>query len=193
MECMYEEFPSFLSEEDIKILRHYKNEPDEDNVRYKEIIKQKLLNNNRIIYLLNDDELKKAEADNDDYFGECILPYLLIAPTQHKVRHYICYETSFDEVARYNSAIKSQEILFYILVEQKDILVQEIGVARHDLIVAEIINMFNGCNDFGTQLKLVSCKPSVTDNNYATYTLIFEQLTPNSLTRIDGKTFNLRK
>ena len=59
MECRSDGFPSYLTEDDIRILRHYKNEPDEDNVRYKEIIKQKLLNNNRIIYLLNDEQLNK--------------------------------------------------------------------------------------------------------------------------------------
>lgn len=185
-------FPSYLTDEDIKILRHYKNEPDEDNVRYKEIIKQKLLNNNRIIYLLNDEELKESEAENDEYFGICILPMFLIAPTQHKVRHFICYETSFSGVMRNNSALKAQEIIFYVMCEQKDLIVKELGIARHDLIAAEIINMFNGCNDFGNQLKLVACKPSVTDTNYATYTITFEQYTPNSLTRADGKSFNLR-
>ena len=185
-------FPDYLTEDDIRILRHYKNEPDEDNVRYKEIIKQKLLENNRIIYLLNDEELIASEAENDEYFGICILPMFLIAPTQHKVRHFICYETSFTGVMRNNSALKAQEIIFYIMCEQQDIIVKEIGAARHDLIAAEIINMFNGCNDFGNQLKLVSCKPSTTDTNYATYTITFEQYTPNSLTRADGKSFNLR-
>ena len=185
-------FPDYLTEEDIRILRHYKNEPDEDNVRYKEIIKQKLLDNNRIIYLLNDEELIESGAENDEYFGICILPFFLIAPTQHKVRHFICFETSFEGIMRNNSAMKAQEIIFHIMVEQKDIIVKELGVARHDLIAAEIINMFQGCNDFGNQLKLISCKPSTTDTNYATYTLVFEQYTPNSITRSDGKTFNLR-
>lgn len=193
MECRSDGFPSYLTDDDIRVLRHYKNEPDEDNVRYKEIIKQKLLNNNRIIYLLNDEQLKNSDASNDEYFGVCILPYFLIAPVQHEVRHFICYETSFDDTIKYNSAMKVQEIIFHILVEQKDIIVKEIGVARHDLITAEIINTFQGCNDFGTQLKLISCKPSVTDTNYASYTLVFEQITPNSLTRADGKSYNLRR
>lgn len=186
-------FPKFLTNDDIKILRHYKNEPDEDNVRYKEIIKRKLLNNNRIIYLLNDEELIASDASNDEYFGVCILPYFLITPVQHKVRHFICFETSFDGTLRMNSVLKAQEIIFHIMVEQKDIIVKEIGTARHDLIAAEIINMFNGSNDFGNQLKLTSCKPSVTDTNYATYTIVFEQYTPNSVTRADGKSFGLRQ
>ena len=184
-----DKFPSYLSQEDVDVLYHYMEEPDEDNVRYKEIIKKKLLENNRIIYLLNDEELQKSEAENDEYFGICILPYFLIAPVQHDVRHFICYETSFDGVLRSNSALKAQEIIFHIMIEQKDIIVKELGVSRHDLLAAEIINMFNGCNYFGNQLKLVSCKPSVTDTNYATYTIIFEQYTPNSLTKADGTSF----
>ena len=182
-----------LSPEDWAILDHYKNEPDEDNVRYKQIIKEKLLNNNRIIYLLNDKELQDADASNDEYFNVCILPYYLIAPVQDKVRHFICFETSFDEVSRYNSAMRMQEIIFHVLVEQKDIIEKRTSVARHDLLAAEIINMFNGCNDFGNQLKLISCKPYTTDTNYATYTIVFEQKTPNSLTTYNGKSFNLRR
>ena len=132
---------------------------------------------------------------NDDYFGVCILPYYLIAPVQHEVRHYICYECSFNRESLYNSIIKAQTIIFYVLVEQKDILINQDGIsaARHDLLTAEIINEFNGCNDFGNQLKLISCKPSTTDTNYATYTIVFEQLTPNSITKYGEKSFNLRK
>ena len=182
-----------LSEEDKKILLHYRNEPDEDDIRYKEIIKQKLLKNNRIIYLLNNRELEESEASNDEYFGINILPYFLISSTQTNVQNFICFECSFDDTIKYNSAMKVQEIIFYCLCEQKNIIEQATSCARHDLLAAEIINMFQGCNDFGNQLKLVSDKPSVTDNNYATRTLIFEQIGPNSLTRIDGKSFNLRK
>lgn len=182
-----------LSEEDKKILLHYRNEPDEDDIRYKEIIKQKLLNNNRIIYLLNNKELEDKDASNDDYFGINILSYFLIAPTQTNVQNFICFECSFDDIIKYNSAMKTQEIIFYVLCEQKNIIEKTTSCARHDLLAAEIINMFQGCNDFGNQLKLVSDKPSTTDSNYATRTLIFEQITPNSLTRADGKSFNLRR
>ena len=51
--------------------------------------------------------------------------------------------------------------------------------------------MFQGCNDFGTQLKLMSNKPSTTDNDYATRTLVFTQLTTNSITN-DNRVTNLR-
>lgn len=180
-----------LTDEEIEQLRHYRNNPDEDDVRYKQIIKQKLMKNNKIIYLLNNKELEEAEAENDEYFGTNIFPVFMIPNTQTDVQNYICFECSFDYISRSNSIIKRQEIIFYILCEEKNILEKLTNVARHDLIAAEIINDFQGCNDFGTQLKLVSDKPSVTDNNYATRTLIFHQETTNSITK-NGRVINLK-
>jgi len=105
----------------------------------------------------------------------------------------VCFETSFDDDALYNPAIKYQTIIFYIMCHEKNGIVEEIGAARQDLIAGILIDKFNGSNMFGNQLKLVSDKPSVTDNKYTTRTLIFEQKTTNSLTKADGKTFNLRR
>lgn len=180
-----------LSEKELAELRRYRNEPDEDNVRYKQIIKKKLLANNKIIYLLHNKELEDEEAEADEYLGVNILPYYLIAPTQTNVQNFICFETSFENVSRGNSVMKIQQVIFYILCHNADINVKELSSPRHDIIAAEITNMFQGCNDFGTQLKLMSDKPSVTDNDYATRTLIFAQITTNSITN-EGRQMNLR-
>ena len=171
-----------LSEKELAELRRYRNEPDEDNVRYKQIIKKKLLANNKIIYLLHNKELEDGEAEPDEYLGINILPYYLIAPTQSNVKNFICFETSFESVSRGNSVMKYQNIIFYILCHQADINVKELSSPRHDIMAAEITNLFQGCNDFGTQLKLMSDKPSVVDNDYAARTLIFSQITTNSIT-----------
>ena len=180
-----------LTDKELAELRRYRNEPDEDDVRYKQIIKKKLLSNNKIIYLLHNKELEDEEAEADEYLGINILPFYLIAPVQSNVQNFICFETSFENVSRENSVIKLQQIIFYILCHKSDILVAELSSARHDVIAAEIVNMFQGCNDFGTQLKLMSDKPSVTDNDYSTRTLVFSQLTTNSITT-DGRVINLR-
>lgn len=180
-----------LTDKELAELRRYRNEPDEDNVRYKQIIKKKLLSNNKLIYLLHNKELEDEEAEADEYLGINILPYYLIAPVQSQVQNFICFETSFENVSRGNSVMKIQEIIFYILCHQSDINVAELSSPRHDIIAAEITNMFQGCNDFGTQLKLMSDKPSTTDSDYATRTLIFSQITTNSITN-DGRIMNLR-
>ena len=79
------------------------------------------------------------------------------------------------------------------MCHEKDGIVSEIGAARKDLIAGLLIDKFNGCNFFGNQLKLVSDKPSVTDNSFSTRTLVFEQKATDSLTKADGRTFNLRR
>ena len=70
-----------LTQEQLQILRDLKKMPDSDDIRYKEIIKQNLINNDLIIYLLNNKELEEVEADPSDYLGVNILPYFLIHPT----------------------------------------------------------------------------------------------------------------
>lgn len=182
-----------LTPEQKQYLIDLKNKPNEDDIRYKEIIKQKLLEDDILIWLLNNKELEDAEAENDEYFGKNIRPMFIIPETQTDVQNFLCYETSFDDTARYNPAIKYQEIIFYILCHKDNGIVDEIGAARQDLIAGIIIDKFNGSNIFGNQLKLISDKPSVTDGNYTTRTLVFEQKGTDSLTRADGKSFNLRR
>ena len=95
-----------LSNEQIQILRDLKNKVDSDDIRYKEIIKSSLINNDFIIYLLNNKELEDIGADPSDYLGVNILPAYLIHPTQHNVGNFICYEVGFRELERYNSKMK---------------------------------------------------------------------------------------
>lgn len=189
-----------LTEKQLQELRALKNLTDSDDIRYKEIIKKTLIENPLIIYLLNNKELEENEADPSDYLGVNILPYYLIHPTQHNVQNYICYETEVRELERYNSKMKLQRVIFYILCEEKNGIEKVTGIARHDLIAAQIINMFNWSNLFGAQIHLVTDMPNVTDNDYATRTLTFEQLTDNNLsktvngtTRMLNREFNAKK
>jgi hypothetical protein len=164
---------------DIKEIIEKKKHYEDDNIFYKEIIKNKLINNSKIIYAINNKDL-----DPDcpaDYLGENILPFYLIVDTQSKAQNYICFETSFDEVDRYNKVMKFGQVIFYIICDNKEIYDKDTGVARHDLLSALITDEFNYTNMFGTQIKLVSNKPIAIDNNYVGRTLIFQQTTPNSI------------
>jgi len=188
-----------LTPEQKQYLIDLKKKPNEDDIRYKEIIKQQLLKDDILIYLLNNKKLEDSGAENDEYFGINILPEFLIPDTQTDVQNYLCYETAFETQTRtslrsnFNPDIKRQTIIFYIMCNDKTDIVSEIGAARHDLIAGVIIDRFHGSNLFGTQLVLISDQPSVTDNHYSTRTLIFEQKTTNSLTTSEGKSFNLRR
>lgn len=176
-----------LSIDSIKELRELKQNLDSDDIRIKEIIKKKLLENDKIIYVLNNKELQETDAEADEYYGINILPYYMIRPTQSNVQNYICYEVGYDEVNDYNKVVKYQEITFYILCEQKNIIDESTYIARHDLLAALIINQFNWTNFFGQRIHCVSNKPSIVDTDYACRTLVFEQITDNGLTKTINK------
>lgn len=164
-------------QEIIEYKKHYEN----DNIYYKEIIKNKLINNKKILYSLNNTNL-----DIDcpaDFVGDNIRPYYMFPETQTVPKHYICFETSFNEVPKYNNVLKLGQVIFYILCDIKDVSDKNSGIARHDLLAALITDEFNWTNMFGTQIRLVSDRPTVVDTYYAGRTLIFEQTTPNSIVK----------
>ena len=189
-----------LTNEQIQYLRSLKQLPDSDDIRYKEIIKKSLIDNPYIIYLLNNKELEDSDADPSDYIGINILPFYLIHPTQYNVQNYICFDTEVRELDRYNSKMKQQRIIFYVLCEEKNNIEKSTGIARHDLIASIILDIFNWSNLFTEQVHCVSNIPSVVDNDYACRTLIFEQYTDNNLvktrsgvTRINPREINAKE
>lgn len=181
-------------------LRAYADTPDDDNIRYKEKIRDALLNNAELLYALNNEELESELFDGDKlnidkdtgellgevdrYFGDNsnIRPYLFIPDTQTDVKHYVCYQVMFDESPRYQNVQKYTEITFNIFVNGKDRTDKLTGIPRHDLIASIIREKFNWSNIFGMQTHLISSKESVTDNNYLVRTLIFQITDVNSIT-----------
>ena len=180
-------------------LRAYADTPDDDNIRYKEKIHDALLNNAELLYALNNEELESELFDGDKlnidketgellgevdrYFGDNsnIRPYLFIPDTQTDVKHYVCYQVSFDELPRYSNIQKYTEITFNIFVNGKDRTDKLTGIPRHDLIASIIRERFNWSSIFGMQTHLISSKESVTDNNYLVRTLIFQVLDLNGI------------
>lgn len=169
--------------EDREYLLKFKDAVDSDDVKIKEGIKKILLQNKYIVHVLNNKELEEADSEPEDYFGVNILPYYIINPTQHNVQNFVCYEVSYKDIDRYNSAVKQQTIIFYVLCEQRNNKDLETGIARHDLLAALIQDQFNNTNYFGNKLTLVSDVAGVVDGDYASRTLTFEQRTDNNLIR----------
>ena len=184
----------------LRKLRAYANTPDDDNIKYKNIIKNALLNCPELLYSLHDEELESELFDDngnlymdeetgkllgevDRYFGDNsnIRPYLFIPDTQTDVKHYVCYQVSFDELPRYSNIQKYTEITFNIFVNGKDRTDKLTGVPRHDLIASIIRERFNWSSIFGMQAHLISSKESVTDSNYLVRTLIFQIVDTNGI------------
>ena len=184
----------------LRKLRAYANTPDDDNIKYKNIIKNALLNCPELLYSLHDEELESELFDDngnlymdeetgkllgevDRYFGGTsnIRPYLFIPDTQTEVKHYICYQVEFNEMPRYNNIEKYTLIIFNIFVHGDDRVDKLTGITRHDLIASIIREKFNWSSIFGMQAKLISSKESTTDNNYICRTLTFQVLDLNGI------------
>ena len=185
-------------------LRAYKTTPDDDNIVYKQKIKNALLSNPCLLYALNEKELESELFDKngninwewndelndyeplgewDRYFGENsnIRSSLFIPDTQTEVKHYLCYQVGFDELPRYSPMYKYTEITFTIFVHGDDRVDKLTGLPRHDLIASIIRERFNWSNIFGMQTHLVSSKESTTDNNYLVRTLVFQVVDTNGI------------
>ena len=181
-------------------LRAYADTPDDDNIKYKDIIRKALLSCPELLYALNNKELESELFDDDGnllidkdtgellgevdrYFGDNsnIRPSLFIPDTQTTVNSYVCYQVMFDELPRYQNIYKYNEIIFNIFVNGKDRTDKLTGIPRHDLIASIIRERFNWSSIFGMQSKLISSKESITDNDYVVRTLIFQIEDTNSI------------
>lgn len=202
-------------------LRAYKTTPDDENIQYKKKIEKALMLNPCLLYALNEKSLESELFDDDGninwewnedtkeyeplgewdrYFGGTsnIRPYLFIPDTQTEVKHYICYQVSFDEMPRYQDTLKYTNVTFTIFVHGNDRNDKLTGIPRHDLIASIIRERFNWSNIFGMQTHLISSKESTTDNNYIVRTLIFQVVDTNGIYKtIDGKSsimnYNVRR
>ena len=187
-------------EELLNKLRAYAETPDDDNIKYKDIIRKALLNCPELLYALNNKELESELFDEDGnllidkdtgellgevdrYFGDNsnIRPSLFIPDTQTTVNSYMCYQVMFDELPKYQNIYKYNEIIFNIFVNGKDRTDKLTGIPRHDLIASIIRERFNWSSIFGMQSKLISSKESITDNDYVVRTLIFQIEDTNSI------------
>ena len=172
----------------IKKMLAYKDTLDDDNIRWKEKIKQALLECDELIYALNNEELEKKGADNDEYFGINIRPYLLFPDSQTEVSNYLCFKVDTEDLSKANKIMKFGRIIFVVMCRDSTNIDRATGIARHDLISSIVREKFNWSNIFGLQCKLVSNKESTTDSNFATRTMVFELTTPNSIVRTEDRT-----
>lgn len=185
-------------------LRAYSKNPDDENIQYKKKIEKALLSNPCLLYALNEKDLESELFNKngninwewnkdlgeyeplgewDRYFGGTsnIRPYLFIPDTQTEVKHYICYQVSFDEMPRYQDTLKYTNVTFTIFVHGNDRNDKLTGIPRHDLIASIIRERFNWSNIFGMQTHLISSKESTTDNNYLVRTLVFQVVDTNGI------------
>ena len=168
-----------------KDLRSYRTIIDSDNIRIKNIIKNKLESNPYIKYALN--HVKRdgeyVDYDDDDNVVSNILPYYAVFDTQTEVDNFLCFETLYDELQRYDKTKKLQQIIFYILCHSRSVNDEILGMARHDLISSLVRDQFDYTDIFGMKIHCVSDKPGLVDSRYVSRTLIFESITDNNVAK----------
>ena len=180
-------------------LRAFKETPDNDTIRFKKKIEKKLMGCPELLYALNETKLESELFDDDGninwdtktgeplgewdrYFGSNsnIRPFLFIPDTQTDVKHYICYQVSFQDTVKYQPGLKDTLVTFTIFVHGNDRMDKLTGIPRHDLIASILREKFAWSNIFGMQTHLISNRESTTDNNYLVRTLIFQLTDLNS-------------
>ena len=195
-----------LTKDDIfKKLRDYAENPDDDNIRYKNIIKKSLLNCPELLYSLHAKELESELFDEDGnlnidedgnltgevdrYFGgnSNIRPFLFIPETQDEVKNYVCYQTSYSDLVRYNDKEKNLIVTFTIFVNGKDSIDKLTNVPRHDLIASIIREKFAWIGLEISTTTPFGDRESTTDNDYLVRTLQYEVTLPNSICKTEGK------
>ena len=155
--------------EELKSLKYIKDCRD-DNIKNKEIIKNILKSDPRIIHVLNNPNLD--EDNPDDYIDVNIKPQILIPEVQYEIQNFICFKTEMNEVSEDNSMMYSGYITFMIFCDTKNIKT-EYGISRHDLLGYLIKDNFQWGNSFGFKSKLVKDSETVTDTSFNCRTIVF--------------------
>lgn len=180
-------------EEMIHQLQGYLSLPDDDCIRVKNLLKQRMLEFPQLLWALNSpnygDQLFNADGslnesgEWDVYFGDSshIRPFLFIPETQDEVMNYLCYQVQTDENMRYDPAMKYLIITFTIFVHEKDSIDKETGIARHDLIGGIIREMMAWSGITMSHATPIGSSESVTDTNYITKVLRYQATMPNNL------------
>ena len=171
-------------EELLNKLRAYADTPDDDNIRIKEQIKDTFLNCPELLYAIHNKELESELFDEDGnlnidedgnltgevdrYFGgnSNIRPFLFIPETQDDVKNYVCYQTSYSDLVRYNDKEKNMIVTFTIFVNGKDSIDKLTNIPRHDLIASIIREKFAWIGLEISTTTPFGDKESTTDNNY---------------------------
>ncbi len=168
-----------LTQEEINELRAYKDTADDVNIRFKEIIKQKLCANRKIIHCLDNAELD--EDFPDEYLGVNILSRMIFPETQTVPKNYICFKVEFDGVLRDNPEMKNVAVTFTIWCDSKDVDDKETGIARHDLLASLVREEFQHSNCFGTKCVCTYDHEGISGTDYLQRMMVFKLTTPNSI------------
>lgn len=169
---------------------------NDEVTKTKRIIKQKLVYNQDIRVLLDDQYFSPYSGqivegksnDYQDYMYRDIFPFLVLPNTLTEKGNYICFKVDdaddnyFEGIRRDNSVMKVVNIQFMVLVHFDNVRM-DTGMERHDAIASVIKKLFAWSdNSFPFRLVCTSDVEGVADNAFVIRTLNFEAVYPNNTT-----------
>lgn len=187
-------------------LQSYMDTPDDDNIRFKNKIREELMRCPELLYSLNEKKLE-SELFNEDgslnedgewdrYFGANanIRPFVSFPDVQTEMKNYLCYEVGIEKMPRDITIKKYCYVTFTCFVYMANGIDKYTGLARHDLIMSIIRERFAWSNIFSAKAIIVSDKPGSTDNNYITRTVVYQIELPDSVVQTkNGSTGYINK
>lgn len=125
------------------------------------------------------EERRKILDYNERISHKQIIPFLKLNELQKEVVNFIMFDIE-DSLIRYGTsdAIKQQNIVVMCLVQEDDMDTQY-GIQRADLLSYIVRDLLCWTNALGSQLRLASDYPEVTDSKYYCRTLKFIIEAPN--------------
>lgn len=151
---------------------------DDLNIQFKQIVKQKIISDPRIIYVLHNDDLDCRQPD--DYLNVNVLSRVNLPEVQSRVKNYICFKVDLANDLDKHSRLARMLVTFQILCRDSDI-VTEFGIDRHDLLGYLLKDNFQYSNAFWTQSKCIYDQETLTDSHYNGRLIKFEMTVPNNL------------
>lgn len=152
-------------------------EVDDDIVRAKRKIKQRLINDPDVIEALDNPSLNPEEPDAYMYVN--IFDYIKIPGATTEKLNFITFDIKQENILTSNDYMKQNTYLFTVIVYE-DKVVTKYGMSRVDLLSYLIRDLFNYSNCVGTRLILYQNSPAITDGYWISRTLSFKEITPNS-------------
>lgn len=144
-----------------------------DIIRYKNYIKDRLLNNLDLLYALNNVSIEKytkqsqtALLDNNDMFWNTnIYPYMRVPDPQADAKSYVLYDVNEQKYASDDSTRITKIATFRIVVHE-DVINTDFGICRTDLIGMLITSMFDGISALGTVWEKTSDLSKTSTNDF---------------------------
>lgn len=158
-----------------------------DIIRYKNFIKDKLLENVDILYALDNETLERKSKTAKDllknsfaYWNMNIFPYMRVPDPQPTTGCYILFEVGEQKYA-IDDMSRITKIVTFRVVCHEDIMDTDFGVTRLDLISMLISEMFDGLATMGIAFEKQSDTPKTTSNDYYYREIVYRVNSTNNI------------